>query len=84
MGPDKTVPPSELFLKLIEAPRPTEVINYPRKDPATGEPIGKIRMQVLTQEEHDRARIAAHRNIRTTLPALRFRKCLGTRWRGSC
>ncbi len=63
-GPPKDIAPSELFLKLLECPRPTEVINYPRKDPATGEAIGKIRIQVLTQEEHDRARIAAHRTMK--------------------
>lgn len=64
MGPSKDIPASELFLKLIEAPRPTEVIDYPRKDPETGLAVGRIRIQVLTQEEHDRARIAAHRKMK--------------------
>lgn len=58
-GPPKDVPASELFLKLIEAPRPTEVIDFPRKGP-DGKPVGRVRLQVLTQEEHDRARTAAH------------------------
>ncbi len=63
MGPDKSIPASELFLKLMETPRPTELVDYPRKD-ENGNPVGKLRIQVLTQEEHDRARIAAHRSMR--------------------
>lgn len=63
MGPDKNIPASELFLKLMETPRPSEVVDYPRKD-ESGNPVGKLRIQVLTQEEHDRARIAAHRTMK--------------------
>lgn len=63
MGPDKSIPPSELFLKLLETPRPTELVDYPRKD-ENGNPIGKLRIQVLAQEDHDRARIAAHRTMK--------------------
>lgn len=57
--PPKDVPASELFTKLLECPRPSEVFDFPRKD-ELGIPLGKIRMQVLTSPEHDRAREAAH------------------------
>lgn len=57
--PPKDVPPSELFAKLLEMPRPSDVFDFPRKD-ALGISVGKVRMQTLTSIEHDRAREAAH------------------------
>jgi hypothetical protein len=62
-GPPTDVAPSDLFRKLLETPRPTELIDFPRRQ-ANGEPIGKIRIQVLTQEEHDGARERAHRSMK--------------------
>lgn len=53
---------SELWLKLNE-PRPSEVIDFPRKD-RKGNPIGKIRIQVLRMEDHNRARILATKALR--------------------
>lgn len=55
--------PSALFTKLLEMPRPSEVIDFPRKD-AQGNPIGRLRMQILTSIEHDRARETAHNALR--------------------
>lgn len=62
-GPPKDVPASELFLKLTEAPRPTEVVDFPRKD-RNGKPVAQIRVQVLKMEEHDMARIKAHEALK--------------------
>jgi hypothetical protein len=61
-GPSDTVSPSELFLKLLE-PQPSEVVDFPRRD-ARGNPVGQIRIQVLAQEDHDQARIDAHRKMK--------------------
>jgi hypothetical protein len=47
----------------MEVPRPSEVIDFPRKDEA-GNPIAKIRIQVLTSEEHDKAREDAHARLK--------------------
>lgn len=58
MQPPSDVPASELWLKLCESPRPSEVIDFPRKD-AMGRPLGKLRIQVLNMEDHDEARIRA-------------------------
>jgi hypothetical protein len=55
--PPADVEPSELWLKLCE-PRPSEVIDFPRRD-AYGNFIGKIRIQVLTMEDHNKARLLA-------------------------
>lgn len=55
--PPEDVEASELFLKLCEA-RPSEVIDFPRKDRA-GNPVGKVRIQVLTMDDHNRARMVA-------------------------
>jgi hypothetical protein len=60
MLPPKDVKPSELFRKLCEIPRPSEVVDFPRKDPETGEPVGKVRVQVLTMVQHDDARMKAY------------------------
>ena len=62
-GPPNDVEPSELWRRLSEAPRPSEVIDFPRKD-ANGKPLSRVRIQVLTMTEHDHARIRAHEWIK--------------------
>lgn len=62
-GPPDNVSPSDLFLKLCE-PQPSEVVDFPRRD-ARGRPIAQIRIQVLSQDEHDQARIDAHRKAKS-------------------
>jgi len=57
--PPKDVPASALFLKLMELPRPSEVIDFPRKG-SDGKPIDRIRIQTLTSEDQDKARAMAH------------------------
>lgn len=47
----KETPPSELWLKLSQSKRPSKEIDFPRKDPTTGESIGKLAMWPLTQGE---------------------------------
>src|SRR5262245_59888203 len=61
--PPKDVPASELFLKLMEAPSPSEVVDIPRRD-SNGDPVGRIRIRVLSMVDHDRARIAAHTRVK--------------------
>ena len=39
--------------------RPSEVVDFPRRDPITKLPIGRVRLQVLNLAEHDEARIRA-------------------------
>lgn len=63
LGPPKDISASDLFRKLLEAPRPSEVIDFPRKDDQ-GKPIDKIRIAVLTHEEHDKARESAFKHFR--------------------
>ena len=58
-GPPNDVVPSELWRKLSETPKPSEVIDFPRRD-MRGRPIDRIRIQVLTMSEHDEARLRAH------------------------
>jgi hypothetical protein len=59
--PPPDVPADELWLKLSE-PKPSEVIDFPRKD--GGKPIGRIRIQVLSMEDHNRARLSAQNELR--------------------
>lgn len=47
----KEIPPSELWVKLSQAKRSWKEVDFPRKDPTTGEPIGKLAMWPLTQGE---------------------------------
>lgn len=49
-GPPKDIHPSQLWLKLQEQPRPSKVVDFPRRGP-DGEPIGQLRIRILTQEE---------------------------------
>lgn len=50
-GPPDNIPPNELWLHLTQIPRPFRLVDFPRKDPITGDPAAKIRMQVLSQAE---------------------------------
>lgn len=52
---------SELWLRLAQLPRPSRTVDYPKLDPITGEPMGKVLVQILTQEEQMEAAIAAER-----------------------
>lgn len=61
-GPPDDITPSELFLKLQESPRPSEVVNFPRKT-ADGKPIDTTRIQVLRGEDHDAARLLVKRKL---------------------
>lgn len=61
-GPPDNVSASELFLKLCE-PQPSEVVDFPRRG-RDGKPIAQIRIQVLSQEEHEGAREDAHRKMK--------------------
>lgn len=63
--PPQDVEPSELFPKLSE-PLPTEVIAFPRMD-RSGNPIGNIRIRVLTMEDHNRARINAQSALKKSV-----------------
>lgn len=71
--PPKDVEPSELFQRLLERPRPAEVVPFPGLDWAGSR--GEVRIQVLAKEEHDRARLAAQHLVKKQaqkygLPAL--------------
>lgn len=57
--PPNEVPATELFLKLSAPTRPSEIVDFPRRDPMTRLPIGKVRIQVLNLSEYDEARIKA-------------------------
>lgn len=57
--PPEDVSATELFLKLSAPVRPSEVIDFPRRDPVTRQPLGRVRMQVLNLAEYDEARIKA-------------------------
>lgn len=59
--PPEDVAAAELFQKLLERPTPSEVIDFPRML-ETG-PIFRIRMRVLPQRDHDKAREEAHRKL---------------------
>ena len=57
--PPNDVPATDLFLKLSAPTRPSEIVDFPRRDPYTRLPIGQVRMQVLNLAEYDEARIKA-------------------------
>lgn len=55
----------DLWARLCEMPRPSKVVDFPRKGP-DGEPVGKLAIWVLTQEEQSAAAAAAQ-NLTTKL-----------------
>lgn len=57
--PPNDIPATDLFLKLSAPERPSEIVDFPRRDPYTRLPIGKVRVQVLNMSEYDEARIRA-------------------------
>ncbi len=66
-GPPPTdIEPKALWQKLQELPRANEVVPFPRKDFA-GNPIGELRIWVLTQEEREEATAAAELYARKRL-----------------
>ena len=58
--PPTDVTPSELFLKLMETPKPAMVVDFPRIDHVTKKPIAQVRVEVLGHDQHDYARRQAH------------------------
>lgn len=54
MMPPADMQPSELFIRLQQRPRPSDIVDYP--DPA----MGQLRIQVLTMAEQDTARLKAY------------------------
>lgn len=42
---------SSLWQRIANIPRPSVLVDFPRVDPATGEPVSKVYMQILTHEE---------------------------------
>ena len=84
--PPEDVSPTELFLKLSAPVRPSEVIDFPRRDPVTKLPLGRVRLQVLNLAEYDEARIKAQqwliekkRISKDQLDANAIREVLGDR-----
>lgn len=84
--PPTDIPATELFLRLSANTRPSEVVDFPRRDPITREPVGKVRVQVLNLAEHDEARLKAQhwiiekkRITRDQLDAAGIREVLGDR-----
>lgn len=60
--PPEDIGPSELFLKLKEAP-PSEVVPFPRMD-SEGKPIYHVRIRVLREEDRQRALRLARESIK--------------------
>lgn len=58
-GPPANVAPADLWTKLTTTPRPSKEVPYPRRDPVTQEPIGRLSIQVLTEAELMSCRAAA-------------------------
>lgn len=69
MKPPKDAKGSDLFQKLLEAEQPSDVVDYPRLN-SDGQPIGQIRILLLRQEDHDRARAEAQHYVLSMLKSV--------------
>ena len=59
--------PSELFEALSATPRPHRIIDFPRYDKATGEPVARVAIWVLSQAEQMAAAAEAEAYTRKVL-----------------
>jgi hypothetical protein len=66
-GPPTHAEPSALVAKLAAIPKPSTVVPFPRKDPATGEPVFMIALVPLTEAELMKCRAAAEAYARMML-----------------
>ncbi len=62
----ETIGPSELWIKMMEMPRPSRAVDLPRLD-KKGEPIGQVAIVVLSQEEQMICSAAAEKTAREVL-----------------
>lgn len=64
--PPTNIPASQLWLALCSKERPSQIVDFPRTLP-NGDPVGQLRIRVLTQEEQMAATTAAERVAREHL-----------------
>lgn len=57
--PPTNIEPAALWLQLQRMPRPQREVDFPRRDPITGEMVGRIVIRVLTEAETMSAAAAA-------------------------
>ncbi len=62
-GPPEDISAKELYLNLTQS-KPSEVFDFPRLDPETKKPLTTVRIVVLSQREHEIARVEAHKKIK--------------------
>lgn len=58
------------FLMLQQMPRPWKGIDFPRKDPVNGDSIGRIALQLLSQQDQLLSAISAAQYVRRFAPEL--------------
>lgn len=66
MPPSSNADPADLWLRIAEMPRPSEVVDFPRNG-ADGAPVAQLRVWVLTQEEQIIAAASAEKQTRDIL-----------------
>jgi len=57
-NPPTDIAPSDLLLKLMDRPQPSELVDYPARS-TNGTPLARIRIMVIRMEQHDEARFRA-------------------------
>ena len=68
-GPPTDVSASELWTLLEQMPRPSAVVDFPRKLPGSDEAVGQIRIWVLTQQEQMACAVEAERFAKRMIEA---------------
>lgn len=63
---DEILTSDQLWAQIMAMPRPHRVVDFPRKGP-DGQPMGRLAMFVLTQEENERAIASAEAFVRRIL-----------------
>jgi hypothetical protein len=54
--PPEDVDPQKLFQQLMDCPRPSKVVDFPRQDPVSGKRLPRVRLMSLTATETEEAR----------------------------
>lgn len=66
-GPPTNIAAGDLWAQICAIPRPSRVADFPRLDPASGKPVARVRLMVLTQEEQMLCASAAEKITRAML-----------------
>lgn len=72
-----SIAPSQLWIEMSTMPRPHRIVDFPRRNPATGEPIGQVAIWPLTQQEQIQSAVAAEKVLAERFKGIEKERSIG-------